>query len=252
MSTSSSFTASLRASHEDLWSRAVDHPMTHAFATHSISFRSAQIYFKEDYKFLHAFTELLRATIHSKEGLSEPEAIPLRGFLSSVVSSGAEEDNFFHRALQFLEVEVESAKTGPPEPATSGFISLMQEVTSEETGSLVLRLVVLVVAEWSYCEWCTRAKGQVRHTTEKGAEIETANRREGEDHVKMTIHDVCEEWIDLHASPSFQSFVQHLRAILDVRADSMSAKEKADVEKVFVRAIRLEGDFFEMAFDGRQ
>ena len=97
----------------------------------------------------------------------------------------------------------------------------MREAT--ETRSYVAALSVLVVAEWLYLDWASRAPqpppGNFVHA----------------------------EWIALHDGPGFRDFVDFLRAELD-RVGPREAELCRDFCR---RAVALELAFFETAYADR-
>ena len=92
-----------------------------------------------------------------------------------------------------------------------------------ETCSYAAVLSVLVVAEWLYLDWASRAPKPLPNNV------------------------VHAEWITLHDNPGFRGFVDFLRAELD-RAGPAHADLCRDF---FRRAVALELSFFEAAYADR-
>jgi thiaminase/transcriptional activator TenA len=88
------------------------------------------------------------------------------------------------------------------------------------------QLAVLCVAEWVYLSWARPAR----------------NTRPPEPFW-------CAEWVDLHASPYFESFVRGLCAALDREVIALDAAGRARVRDLFLRAAKLERAFFDSAYD---
>jgi thiaminase (transcriptional activator TenA) len=92
-----------------------------------------------------------------------------------------------------------------------------------ETRSYAAALSVLVVAEWLYLDWASRAPKPLPDNL------------------------VHAEWITLHDNPDFRSFVDFLRAELD-----RVGPAQADLCRgFFCRAVALELAFFEAAYADR-
>lgn len=87
-------------------------------------------------------------------------------------------------------------------------------------------LSVLVVAEWSYLSW-------------------------GEKVLPITNRDVdftTWEWVDLHSGEYFSSVVTYLRGLLDKEGALLDEDGRNKCKEMFLRAVQLEEDFFEMAY----
>ena len=86
-------------------------------------------------------------------------------------------------------------------------------------------LSVLVVAEWSYFSW-------------------------GEKVLAFTNRDdfTTYEWVDLHSGEYFSEVVAYLRGLLDKEGTLIGDAGKKKCRDAFLRAVRLEEDFFEMAY----
>ncbi|KAL3788155.1 hypothetical protein ACHAW5_006603 [Stephanodiscus triporus] len=130
------------------------------------------------------------------------------------------ENTYFERSLDALGDDAVIAKDAPDGSATAGFCALMRDTAhSSEFASM---LAVLVVAEWSYQDWGERV--------------------------------LPLEWVELHSGPYFGSVVTHLRKLLDDEATRLSATSDGDAAleraaTAFAKALQLELDFFEQAYD---
>jgi thiaminase/transcriptional activator TenA len=103
-----------------------------------------------------------------------------------------EENTFFLRAVEALGVTEDRRTADPDTQPTAGFKAIMREAA--ETRSYVAALSVLVVAEWLYLDWASRAPQP------------------------LPVNFVHAEWITLHDNPGFRGFVDFLRAELDAPA----------------------------------
>jgi thiaminase/transcriptional activator TenA len=101
----------------------------------------------------------------------------------------AEENTYFLRAFEALGVSEARRAADPDTQATIGFKAIMREAA--DTRSYVAALSVLVVAEWLYLDWASRAPQPLPNNF------------------------VHAEWITLHDNPNFRGFVDFLRAELD-------------------------------------
>ncbi len=88
------------------------------------------------------------------------------------------------------------------------------------------QLAVLCVAEWVYLGWALPARD-----------------------TRPAEPFWCAEWVDLHASPYFEGFVEGLRAALDRAVLALDVAGRARVRDLFTRAAALERAFFDSAYD---
>ena len=139
-------------------------------------------------------------------------------FIGTVSS---EENTYFLRAFEALGITEDRRAADPDTQATAGFKAIMREAA--ETRSYAAALAVLVVAEWLYLDWASRAPKP------------------------LLDNFVHAEWIALHDNPGFRGFVDILRAELD-RVGPAQANLCRDF---FRRAVALELSFFEAAYAER-
>ena len=132
-----------------------------------------------------------------------------------------EENTFFLRAFEALGVTEDRRAADPDTQPTVGFNAIMRE--SAEARSYTAALSVLVVAEWLYLDWASRAPKP------------------------LPDNFVHAEWITLHDNPDFRGFVDFLRVELD-RVGPAHADLCRDF---FGRAVALELAFFEAAYADR-
>ena len=83
------------------------------------------------------------------------------GRFVGMVSS--EENTYFLRAFQALGVTESRRAVDPDAPPTAGFKAIMREAA--ETRSYAAALSVLVVAEWLYLDWASRAPKPLQTTS---------------------------------------------------------------------------------------
>src|ERR1700719_3795077 len=181
------FTETLRATSEAGWSRAVRHRFVNELFAGAVPDAVMARYLIQDHRFLDSFLTLLGATLASADTF---EARVRFGRFIGMVSG--EENTFFLRAFEALGVTEDRRTTDPDTQPTAGFKAIMREAA--ETRSYAAALSVLVVAEWLYLDWASRAPQP------------------------LPVNFVRAEWITLHDNPGFRGFVDFLRAELTASA----------------------------------
>jgi thiaminase/transcriptional activator TenA len=210
------FTETLRAASEPGWSQAVGHRFVKELFTGAVPDAVMARYLVQDHRFLDSFLILLGAVLASADTF---EARLRFGSFIGMVS--AEENTYFLRAFEALGVTEARRAADPDTQPTIGFKAIMREAA--DTRSYAAALSVLVVAEWLYLDWASRAPQPPPHNF------------------------VHAEWITLHDNPNFRGFVEFLRAELD-RVGPAQAELCHDF---FRRAVALELAFFEAAYTDR-
>jgi thiaminase/transcriptional activator TenA len=207
------FTETLRAASEPGWSHAVGHRFVNELFTGAIPDAVMARYLIQDHRFLNSFLTLLGAVLASADTF----AARLRfGRFIGMVSS--DENTYFLRAFEALGVTEDRRAADPDTQPTAGFQAIMREAA--QTRSYAAALSVLVVAEWLYLDWASRAPKP------------------------LPDNFVHAEWITLHDNLGFRGFVDFLRAELD-RVGPAQADLCRDF---FRRAVGLEFSFFEAAY----
>jgi thiaminase/transcriptional activator TenA len=209
----------LRAAAEPDWSAAVGHRFALDCNAGRVPEAVMRRYLVQDYQFIGAFCALLGRAIHTAPDL--PSRLPLGRFMGLLCS---EENTFFVRSFDALGVPEDLRRDPPLSDAARDFRALMVEAAQSPVHAD--QLAVLCVAEWVYLSWARPARD-----------------------TRPPEPFWCAEWVDLHASPYFESFVQGLRAALDREAIALDAAGRARVRGLFVRAARLERAFFDSAYD---
>jgi thiaminase/transcriptional activator TenA len=170
-------------------------------------------YLIQDHRFLDSFLTLLGAALASAHTFEA--RLRLGGFIGMV---SGEENTYFLRAFGALGLTDDRRAGDPDTQPTAAFKAIMREAA--ETRSYAAALSVLVVAEWLYLDWASRAPKP------------------------LSDNFVHAEWITLHDNPDFRGFVDFLRAELD-RVGPTQADLCRDF---FRRAVALELSFFEAAY----
>src|SRR5215831_6906979 len=209
-------TETLRAASEPGWSHAVEHRFVKELFAGAVPDAVMARYLIQDHRFLDSFLILLGAALASADAF---EARLQFGRFIGMASS--EENTYFLRAFEALGVTEERRTTEPDTEATGGFKAIMREAA--ETRNYAAALSVLVVTEWLYLDWASRAPRP------------------------LPANFVHAEWITLHDSPDFRRFVDFLRAELD-----RIGPAQADLcRDFFGRTVALELSFFDAAYADR-
>jgi thiaminase (transcriptional activator TenA) len=207
------FTETLRVASEPGWSDAVGHRFVKELFAGAVPDPVMARYLIQDHRFLDSFLTLLGAALASADTF---EARLRFGRFIGMVSG--EENTYFLRAFGALGVTDDRRAADSDTQPTAGFKAIMREAA--ETRSYAAALSVLVVAEWLYLDWASRAPKP------------------------LPVNFVHAEWITLHDNPDFRGFVDFLRRELD-RVGPAPADLCRDF---FRRAVALELSFFEAAY----
>src|SRR5215468_4569212 len=178
------FTEILRTASEASWSDAVGHRFVKELFAGAVPDAVMARYLIQDHRFLDSFLTLLGAVLASADTFEAK--LRFARFIGTV---SGEENTYFLRAFEALGVPEARRAADPDTQATADFKAIMREAA--ETRSYAAALSVLVVAEWLYLDWASRAP------------------KPPPDNL------VHAEWIALHDGPGFRSFVDFLRAELD-------------------------------------
>src|ERR1700737_3339498 len=210
------FTETVRRASEPGWSEAVGHRFVKELFTGATSDVVMTHDLIQDHRFLDSFLILLGAALATADTF---DARFRFGRFIGLMSR--EENTYFLRAFEALVVTEDRRAADPDTQATAGFKAIMREAA--ETSSYAAALSVLVVAEWLYLDWASRAQKP------------------------LPDNFVHAEWITLHDNPDFRDFVDFLRAELD-----RVGPAQADLSRDFFRrAVALELSFFEAAYADR-
>jgi thiaminase/transcriptional activator TenA len=207
------FTETLRAMTEPSWSYAVGHRFVKELFTGAVPDAVMARYLIQDHRFLDSFLILLGAALATADTF---EARLRFGRFIGLMSG--EENTYFLRAFEALGITADRRATDPDTQPTAGFKAIMREAA--ETRSYAAALSVLVVAEWLYLDWASRAPKP------------------------LPGNFVHAEWITLHNNAEFHGFVDFLRAELD----RVGPAQEELCRDFFPRAVALELSFFEAAY----
>src|SRR5215468_8006614 len=144
------FTEILRAASEPSWSDAVGHRFVKELFAGAVPDAVMARYLIQDHRFLDSFLTLLGAALTTADTF---EARLRFGRFIGTVSS--EENTYFLRAFEALGVTEDRRAADPDTQASTGFKAIMREAT--QARSYAAALSVLVVTEWLYLDWASRA-----------------------------------------------------------------------------------------------
>ncbi|MFJ4055025.1 TenA family protein [Pseudomonas sp. NPDC089743] len=208
------FTHALRRQNEPTWSAAVGHRFVTELCNGSVADPIMVRYLVQDHRFLDSFLTLLGAAIATADTF---EARLRFGRFAGMISS--DENTYFLRAFQALDVSPQQRTEPRDTLPTQGFKAIMREAAA--TRSYAAALAVLNVAEGLYLDWALKAAKPLPENF------------------------VHAEWITLHDNAAFQDFVAFLQAELD----RVGPQEPALASDFYQRTVALELAFFDAIYD---
>lgn len=214
------FTDWLAARSEPHWTSATDHAFTRAIGDGSMPDEAYIRYLIEDYTFITDLASTLGYLVAKAPSMRSKSR--LSAFLALLTS---EENDYFLRSFEALGVSPETYEAAAQGPVTRAFADLL--LKSSGSGSYAEGLTCLLCAEWCYLTWGKREAQKPR--PEKF---------------------YLAEWIDLHAVPGFEAFVNWIRRELDEIGPVLSGEQQETLAALFRRMSILESAFFEFAWTG--
>lgn len=211
------FTDWLRQRSEPTWTEVVDHRFTRELVDGTLDDDVFVRYLIQDYAFVNTLVGTFAGAVRDAPTMTEKRR--LIEFLDAITS---DEDEYFRRSFEALGVPEDDYANPDRAPATVAFEDLLERAGRE--GGYAETLAVLVPAEWIYLEWASDVE-------EPPEQFYYA------------------EWIELHAIPSFRSFVEWLRAELDRVGPTLSPRRQQRIADLFERVVGLEAAFFDAAYD---
>jgi thiaminase/transcriptional activator TenA len=208
------FSQTLRRQNEATWSAAVGHRFVTELCNGSVADPVMVRYLVQDHRFLDSFLTLLGAAIATADTF---EARLRFGRFAGMISS--DENTYFLRAFQALDVSPQQRAEPKDTVPTAGFKAILREAAA--TRSYAAALAVLNVAEGLYLDWALKAPKP------------------------LPDNFVHAEWITLHDNAAFQDFVAFLQAELD----RVGPQEPALASDFYQRTVALELAFFDAIYD---
>ncbi|GMK54968.1 hypothetical protein CspeluHIS016_0200240 [Cutaneotrichosporon spelunceum] len=219
----------LRNAHTDAWVASTSHRFVRDLWAGVVPDPVMRRYLSQDYLFVDAFVALMGAAVSHSD--SAGARLTIARQLGMVAN---DEDGYFVRGLTRLDPDFKASAPPSsqdalvghtaytPHAATAGFLRLMDEARA----SYAAALTVLLVAEWLYLDWATPVP-----TPPTPADWLYA------------------EWIELHRGPAFEAWVQLLRNEFDRVAAAADEETRKGMEELFARAVKLELEFFDAAYE---
>ena len=211
------FTDWLRERSEPAWSNAVDHRFTQELGAGTLDEAVMADYLRQDYAFVDTLVGVFGYAVGQAPTMAEK-----RRFVEFLDVVTDDEDDYFERSFNALDVPVERWQTPTRTETTESFIDLL--LAAKQQGGYAETLAVLVPAEWIYRAWATR---------------------EADDRPEQFYFA---EWIDLHANDGFVAFVSWLREQLDTVGPTLSPRRQQRVARLFERTVTHEVAFFDAAY----
>ena len=213
-----SLTQELRRRHEELWDRVVNHPFVLELGADTLPLEKFKRYFLQDYVFFRDFVSLLALGVAKAPDLNASRH--LAAFLAEVLQG---EEQLFQGSFEQWGLEPEEYSRPAPSPPAAAFGDLMARVAYE--GAFAEIMTVLVVTEWVYLDWATRAADLGRPDT-----------------------PVYRAWTEIHSNEEFRKFVLWLLETLD--GLDLSAEQEQRVRDLFHATLRYELAFWELGYNG--
>jgi thiaminase/transcriptional activator TenA len=218
----------LRDRAEPGWSAAVDNRFVRELGAGELDDEVFRRYLVQDYAFLDTLVGTFGHAVATAPTMAaRSRLVEFLGVLTD------EENDYFERSFEALSVPESDVHDPMHVPTTLALEDLLERAGRE--GGYAETLAVLVPAEWIYLEWARSvADGESGATPDRF---------------------YLAEWVDLHANPEFESFVEWLRSELDRHGAAVSPRRRRRLDRLFSRTVELEAAFFEAAFeapDGRR
>jgi thiaminase/transcriptional activator TenA len=209
-----SFSETLRSENERTWSQAVEHRFVRELLDGSVPDPVMAGYLTQDYRFFDGFLALIGAAVATAD--TAEARLRLARFAGDV---SGDENTYFLRSFDALGVSRSERDGVPDTAATAGFKNLFRETAATREYAAII--AVLVVAEWLYLDWASRAPQP------------------------LPTSFVHAEWVTLHDNPPFRELVGFLRSELDRVGPDHAAQTRLS----FQRAVGLELAFFDSAYE---
>lgn len=210
------FTAWLRRRAEPDWSAAVDHRFVTELSDGTLDEAAFRRYLLQDYAFVETLVSVVGHAVAQAPTMESKAR--LAAFLGTLTD---EENDYFERSFDALGVPPGEYEDPSPTGTTRAFADHL--LAAARGGDYAGTLAVLLPAEWIYREWATAVDGRPERF-------------------------YLAEWVDLHATPEFDSFVDWLRTELDREGAALPPRRRERVADRFERTAALEVAFFESTY----
>ncbi|WP_267643166.1 TenA family protein [Haloarchaeobius amylolyticus] len=211
------FTDWLRERCGDDWQAATEHRFTRELGAEDLDDAVFERYLVQDYAFLNTLVGTFGHAVGEAPTMAaKSRLVDFLGVLT------ADENDYFERSFAALGVPETEYADPALEPVTRAFEDLLRRAAHE--GGYPETLAVLVPAEWVYLEWASAVADQ------------------------EPSRFYLAEWIDLHTTAGFESFVGWLRSELDEAGAAAAPRRQTRLDRLFRRTVELEVAFFDMAY----
>lgn len=212
------FSAWLRERSEPAWTDATRHRFVEELGDGTIDDAVFRRYLVQDYAFLEVGASVAGYAVAQAHTMDEKAR--LTEALATLTGS---ENDYFERA--FEDLGVPDAERMDPDlgPSMTTFRDFMLRTAHE--GGYEETLAATLAAEWVYLDWAS--------------------------HVEDREPDrwYLDEWIEIHAVPEFEEYVDWLRGRLDAYGPDLAPRRQARLDKLFSRTVDLEVAFFDAAYE---
>jgi thiaminase/transcriptional activator TenA len=211
------FTDWLREAAEPDWTAATEHRFVTELGEGTIDDAVFRSYLVQDYAFVRALTGAFGEAVAQAPTMAQKgRLVDFLGVLTD------DEDDYFERAFDALDVR-EAARTNPERTdVTRQFEDLLGHAAAE--GGYAETMAVLLAAEWTYRTWADRIDAPAEPF-------------------------YLQEWVAIHDTAGFDSFVGWLRDEVDDCGPALSPARQQRVRRHFCRAMALERAFFDAAYE---
>lgn len=216
------FTDWLREHAEPDWTAATTHRFARELGGGVLDDDVFRRYLVQDYAFIEALVGAFGHAVGEAPSMAAKSR--LVDFLAVLT---ADEDDYFERAFDALDVPPEVYDNPDLTPTTRAFTDLLERAARQ--GGYAETLAVLTPAEWTYLEWAT--------TAANGDERDAPTRF------------YRSEWVALHTGERFADVVAWLRDELDREGAAASGRRRRRLARLFRRTVELETAFFDAAYD---
>lgn len=213
------FSEALRQGSEPAWTAATTHRFTRELGQGTLDLDVMRRYLVQDYAFIESLVSMIGYGVAKAPDMAAKKQ--LSAFLAALTS---DENTYFLRCFDALEIP-ESDRVSPRLlPVSRAFLDNLQDAGAN--GAYGEIIATLLAAEWVYLAWGMDERNSAPGTF------------------------WFQEWIDLHANPAFEDFVNWLRQ----EADRIGATATLDLQQKmatrFKHMVDLEVAFFDAAYSG--
>lgn len=212
------FTEWLRETSEPAWSGATRHRFTSRLADGSLSEEAFRYYLLQDYGFVRTLVSVAGHAVGNAPTLEAQ-----RHFIEFLDNVTDEENDYFERSFEALDVDPSLAEDPPVDAVNQHFQNLLVRCALE--GGYEFSLVSILPVEWVYVRWA--------HNVEKSDDLPFYYR----------------EWIELHDNPQLSEFVEWMRNQLDEIGPRLPRDRQNELADRFQQVVILEEAFFDSAMN---